>query len=174
MPSKAYKSKSTAKRQPAAEPTPKPNWPPLQPLASTSDLSLNTLLPGQIVTIQNLWTSALCRNYVSFLSSLPLATTPNQPKKGDALRVNDRFVIEDSDFAEKLWSSTGLKELVTGTRSQEEDGEEQMSQEERKALWGGEVCGLNPRIRVYRYKKGQFFDQHCRLLPFSIVTGVVV
>jgi len=29
-------------------------------------------------------------------------------------------------------------------------------------LWGGEVLGLNPNIRIYRYSKGQFFDQHCR------------
>ena len=26
---------------------------------------------------------------------------------------------------------------------------------------GGEVVGLNPNIRVYRYGKGQFFDCHC-------------
>lgn len=27
---------------------------------------------------------------------------------------------------------------------------------------GGEVVGLNPSIRIYRYTKGQFFDQHCK------------
>lgn len=27
---------------------------------------------------------------------------------------------------------------------------------------GGEVIGLNPNIRVYRYTKGQFFDAHCK------------
>jgi hypothetical protein len=26
---------------------------------------------------------------------------------------------------------------------------------------GGEVVGLNPSIRIYRYSKGQFFDCHC-------------
>jgi hypothetical protein len=30
---------------------------------------------------------------------------------------------------------------------------------------GGEVVGLNPKIRIYRYTKGQFFDQHC-ISPF--------
>lgn len=25
--------------------------------------------------------------------------------------------------------------------------------------------GLNPNIRIYRYSKGQFFDQHCMHLP---------
>ena len=36
-----------------------------------------------------------------------------------------------------------------------------MLEEERRKLWGGVVVGLNPRIRVYRYRKGHFFDQHC-------------
>jgi hypothetical protein len=27
---------------------------------------------------------------------------------------------------------------------------------------GGEVIGLNPSIRIYRYTKGQFFDCHCK------------
>lgn len=31
-----------------------------------------------------------------------------------------------------------------------------------ETLWGGEVIGLNSNIRVYRYGKGQFFDQHCK------------
>jgi hypothetical protein len=35
-------------------------------------------------------------------------------------------------------------------------------------MWGGEVIGLNPNIRVYRYKKGQFFDQHCELDDFEL------
>jgi hypothetical protein len=28
---------------------------------------------------------------------------------------------------------------------------------------GGEVVGLNPNIRIYRYRPGQFFDAHCKL-----------
>lgn len=27
---------------------------------------------------------------------------------------------------------------------------------------GGEVVGLNPNIRIYRYTKGQYFDAHCK------------
>lgn len=33
---------------------------------------------------------------------------------------------------------------------------------------GGEVVGLNPMIRVYRYTKGQFFDCHCKLKLFFV------
>ena len=145
MPSKHIKKTKITTlpvRLPAAD---IPKWPPLRPLLPTSDLFLDTILADQIVLIRNLLTTSLCRQYVSFLSSLPLVTTPDQPKKGDALRVNDRFQIEDPAFAEQLWSGTGLKHLVESNNS-----------------WGGDVCGLNPRIRIYRYRKNQFFDQHCK------------
>lgn len=110
------------------------------------------------MTIPNFWTAALCKNYVSFLSSLALTTTPGKPKKGDAVRVNDRFQIEDPVFAERLWSGTALKHLITGTTG---NTGLDMTDAQRNELWGGEVVGLNPNIRVYRYSKGQFFDQHC-------------
>ncbi|KAI9695167.1 MAG: hypothetical protein M1820_008873 [Bogoriella megaspora] len=125
----------------------KPKWPQLKPLIPRCDASINPLIPNQIVTISNLWTSSLCKTYTSFLSSLPLTTTPGRPKKGEALRVNDRFQIDDPAFSELLWSATALKELVVNTSNGEQ-------------LWGGDVLGLNPNIRIYRYTKGQFFDQH--------------
>jgi len=148
----APKSKSTKSAKQASKPAevqqqPAPNWPPLTPVLPADSLTLETLLPNQIVTISNLWTSTLCAKYVAFLRSLPLATTPGIPKKGDAVRVNDRFQIDDAVFAERLWSETGLSEVVGSV--------------EDVNLWGGEVLGLNPNIRIYRYSKGQFFDQHC-------------
>jgi len=116
----------------------------LHPLVPACDLSLDVVLEDQIILIRNLFTGTLCRQYVNFLATLPLTTTPGQPKKGEALRVNDRFQVDDPGFAEKLWNATSLKDLVTGSEMN----------------WGGEICGLNPRIRIYRYGKGQFFDQH--------------
>lgn len=134
-----------------------PNWPAFTPLVPESDLSLQELLPNQIVTIPNFFTASLCKAYVAFLSSLPLTTTPGKPKKGDAVRVNDRYQIDDPAFAERLWTGTSLKNLVTGAAASEGLS---LTQEQRKELWGGEVVGLNPNIRIYRYSKGQFFDQH--------------
>lgn len=116
------------------EPALKPEWPALQPLVPTCDLALEVLLEDQIVLIHKLFTASLCRQYVSFLSALPLVTTPGVPKKNEALRVNDRFQVDDPAFAEKLYSSTGLKDLVAASSFD----------------WGGEVIGLNPRIRIYR------------------------
>ncbi|KAF2846540.1 hypothetical protein T440DRAFT_227781 [Plenodomus tracheiphilus IPT5] len=134
-----------------------PNWPVLGPLIPQSDLSLQEVLPGQIVTVPNLWTATLCKNYVSFLCTLPLTTTPGKPKRGDAVRVNDRFQVDDPVFAERLWSETALRTLITGRVG---DGGLDLTEPQRRDLWGGEVIGLNPNIRVYRYSKGQFFDQH--------------
>ncbi|KAJ9624913.1 hypothetical protein H2203_004863 [Taxawa tesnikishii (nom. ined.)] len=160
MPAKA-KGKAAPSRAPAAaaaqQPATRPDWPQFMPLLSTSDLALDSLLPGQIMVISNFWTSKLCANYVSFLSSLPLVTTPGKPKRGDAVRVNDRYQIDDPAFAQRLWEDTALKELVLNG---DVDGAV-LSPEERKKLWGGEVLGLNPNIRIYRYSKGQFFDKHC-------------
>ncbi|KAK0859449.1 hypothetical protein LTS02_009165 [Friedmanniomyces endolithicus] len=89
-----------------------PKWPPMQPLVAPTDLTLTALLPDQILTISRFWTTALCKSYVAFLATLPLITTPGTPKKGHAVRVNDRYQVEDSAFAERLWSGTALKELV--------------------------------------------------------------
>lgn len=137
-----------------------PNWPRFNPLLPRVDLSLRTLVEDQLVLIPNFWTATLCRTYVSFLSTLPLVTTTGKLKKGDALRVNDRFEINDPDFAERLWSLTALKDLVLNNRSS--GNADSTLEEESMELWGGVVVGLNPRIRIYRYRKGQFFDQHCR------------
>lgn len=134
-----------------------PRWPSLQPLQSDLDLNFNAILKDQILTIPHFWTSTLCKSYVTFLSTLPLVTTPGKAKKGNAVRVNDRFQIEDSRFAEQLWRNTSLKDLVTSPRI---DGVA-LDEDQKRELWGGDVLGLNGNIRVYRYTKNQFFDQHC-------------
>ncbi|GAB1194759.1 hypothetical protein APSETT444_004008 [Aspergillus pseudonomiae] len=162
MPPKSKSKKDIAPpKQRQQQQTPKPNWPPLRPLIPSSDLTLDPLLPDQIYLIPNFFTANLCKTYVSFLSSLPLTTTPGKPKKGDAVRVNDRFQIQDERFAESLWSGTALKDLVMNG-----NGEEERSMKE---IWGGEPLGLNANIRIYRYSKGQFFAQH--LAP---VTGMAL
>jgi hypothetical protein len=137
-PKKKAKSESSRAAAPI-QTAPKPNWLALQPLLPEADLRLNELLPNQVLTIPNFWTATLCRSYVSFLSSLPLTATPGKPKKGDAVRVNDRFQIEDPAFAEQLWSGTALKSLVLGLNEADSSG---MSHEERMCLWGGEAVRM--------------------------------
>lgn len=125
----APKSKTSAKSSP---PAPPPNWPVFKPLLPSSDLSLSTLAESQIITIKNFWTSTLCKNYVQFLKGLPLTTTPGVPKKGDALRYNDRFQVQDEAFANRLWLETGLRDFVTG-RIEGYEGEDEETT--RRELW---------------------------------------
>lgn len=148
---------------------PKPNWPPLRPVLPAADLTLTPLLYDQIYLINNFLTSTLCKTLVSFLSSLPLSTTPGKPKRGDAVRVNDRFQIEDRRFAETLWEGTALKDLVLDFEEEEDNDDEGHEAGEKKStrtrtmkeIWGGQPLGLNPNIRIYRYSRGQFFAKHC-------------
>ena len=137
MPPKKHSS-TKATKSPKPPPNSPPNWPALKPLVPTSDLTLNTLLPSQIVTISQFFTSTLCKTYVNFLKELPLTTTPGKPKKGDALRFNDRFQVHDEAFANRLWLETGLKELVCGSEGEGDDGTaegDRMTKEERRELW---------------------------------------
>lgn len=127
-----------------------PVWPALTPLPHPLDLSLHTVVPDQIFTISSFWPSTLCASYVRFLRTLNLITTAGHPKRGEAVRVNDRFQVNDHAFAERLWVGTGLKDLLVGENPTNQN----------KELWGGEPLGLNANIRIYRYGKGQFFDKH--------------
>jgi hypothetical protein len=147
----APRKKSLLAKPSGKEPSPPlPNWPALKPLVPTSSLSLTTLVPFQIVVIRNFWTSTLCKNYVSFLKTLPLVTTPGKPKKGEALRVNDRFSVEDWGFAERLWRDGGLEELLKGGRdvyAGGEDGDREQDcdwdRDGLRKLWY--VCLRSPR-----------------------------
>ncbi|KAK4229039.1 putative prolyl 4-hydroxylase 4 [Podospora fimiseda] len=142
---KDKRPKQTAAPAPAVNPG-TPDWPAFKPPLPVVDLEFESLVEDKVVVLRSFFPKNLCRDYVSFLKTLPLITTPGKPKRGDAVRVNDRFQIQDARFADRLWSETGLKDAVL--------------HETVSHLWGGQVIGLNPNIRVYRYTKGQFFDAH--------------
>lgn len=74
--------------------------------------------------------------------------------------MSDRFQVDDAVFAERLWSGVGgLRDLLLGDGG---GGGGDGGKEEGK--WGGEVVGLSPKVRVYRYGKGGYFGCHCRSL----------
>ncbi|PHH82650.1 hypothetical protein CDD82_5286 [Ophiocordyceps australis] len=124
-----------------------PCWPPFKPTLPVIDLVPQPHpATSKIALIQGFFPRALCRDYVAFLRTLPLQTTPGRPKRGEAVRVNDRFQVDDGSFARRLWEQTGLREAL--------------SHDDVKDLWQGEPVGLSPNIRVYRYSKGQYFDCH--------------
>lgn len=70
------------------------------------------MLDSRVVLLRNFWPKALCKDYISFLRTLPLVTTPGKPKRGEATRVNDRFQVQDQAFANRLWVETGLKGVL--------------------------------------------------------------
>jgi hypothetical protein len=157
--SKGSKTSAIAKKD-AIIVTPFINWPAIVPIPHRPNPDVTTILPSQILTL-NLLTSSFCQQFFGFCQShiTPLlTTTPIKPKKGDAVRFNDRFQTSDPTFAESLWTNSGLKEAI---ESYEEEGK--LSQD----IWGGTPVGLSPNIRVYRYLKGQFFDKHCKRQPIS-------
>lgn len=100
-----------------------PSWPPFKPKLPVVDLELQ-LHPAtsKIVLVPSFFPRSLCRDYVNFLKTLPLQTTPGRPKRGEAVRVNDRFQVDDDAFALRLWEQTGLKEAI-------------LHSEELKDLW---------------------------------------
>ena len=149
--SSAKDNKATIKPLPKSKP---PQWPQFSPLPDPSTLTLTTLLPDQILTIPHLWSSSPCAQYIAFLRTLPLVTTPATPQRGAAVRVNDRFQVHDPGFARTLWEGTALRSLVCGG---DDDGGDARALTE---LWGGKPLGLIPNVRVYRYGAGQFFDRH--------------
>ncbi|KAI8275504.1 hypothetical protein K4K59_010234 [Colletotrichum sp. SAR11_240] len=139
---------ANAKTTAAPVPNVPPAWPQFKPPLPVTDLVPEKFpsCPDKVVLIRNFWPKSLCSSYVTFLRNLPLVTTPGRPKRGEAVRVNDRFQVQDVTFARRLWEETGLRESL--------------AQEDVQGLWGGEVVGLNPNIRIYRYSKGQYFDAH--------------
>ncbi|KAF2151427.1 hypothetical protein K461DRAFT_172950 [Myriangium duriaei CBS 260.36] len=151
---KQPRQKPTATTTTPATPPPPPNWPPLRALPPESQ-SLTTLLPSQILTTP-LLPSSLCTTYRTFLSTLPLLTTPPSHRSDHAARVNDRFQLHDPVFSSNLWHTTGLSTLVLSGPVDSLP----LSPSDRSDLYGGTVLGLNPNIRIYRYTPGQFFAQH--------------
>jgi hypothetical protein len=90
----------------------KPDWPAFRPSLPVVELTPESLVQDKIVVLRSFFPRSLCRDYVSFLRELPLITTPGKPKRGEAVRVNDRYQIDDPLFAHRLWTETGLNDAI--------------------------------------------------------------
>lgn len=114
MPKIKNKGPKSSKAEASAPPPPAPpSWPAFKPSLPIVDLSPEPHpLTSKVVLIPSFFPRSLCRDYVAFLKTLPLQTTPGRPKRGEAVRVNDRFQVDSYDFASRLWEQTGLKEIL--------------------------------------------------------------
>ncbi|KAK1255980.1 hypothetical protein MKX07_008239 [Trichoderma sp. CBMAI-0711] len=93
MPKPKSKTSTTPQAPPPAAP---PSWPAFKPPLPVVELYPEVHpATDNIVLLSSFFPRSLCRDYVAFLKTLPLQTTPSKPKKGEAVRVNDRFQIDD-------------------------------------------------------------------------------
>lgn len=115
--SKSSKPTTAVPSQTKAQP---PSWPPFKPALPITDLVPDPHpSTSKIVLLPNFFPRSLCRDYVTFLKTLPLQTTPGKPKRGEAVRVNDRFQVDDPNFATRLWEGTGLREAISNDEALE-------------------------------------------------------
>lgn len=107
----------------------------------------------QIVTINGFFKKEICNELIkSFERELKLETTPLIKSKDYAARVNDRCIINNWNAAQTLW--TYLQSILL-----QDPGYEDEELDEIRAIFDEAVC-LNSQLRVYRYRKGHYFQQH--------------
>lgn len=107
---KSSKPQPTVPQQPPIV----PSWPAFKPPLPIVDLTPQPHpLTSKVILVPSFFPRSLCRDYVAFLKTLPLQTTPGRPKRGEAVRVNDRFQVDSPDFARRLWEETGLREVLS-------------------------------------------------------------
>lgn len=117
--------------------------------------SPSSVVDDQIVIVENFFSDALCNKLIkSFESDLKLETTPLIKSKGYAVRVNDRVSLPNSyGSSETLWNY--LNKILSGKSTEYHDEE---LQDIIKVFEN--AIGLNPQLRIYRYRKGHHFGKH--------------
>ncbi|KVI10143.1 uncharacterized protein LOC112512381 [Cynara cardunculus var. scolymus] len=116
------------------------NWPVIKP---KSNLRITRLKDYDLFTVQNFLTAAESKAFVKAAESIGFVHQGSLgPTKGEAYRDNDRIAVNDPVLADTLWES-GLGKLLSDL-----------------TIRGKVAVGLNPNIRLYRYKVGQHFGRH--------------
>lgn len=112
-----------------------------------------SIISDQIITINNFFTSEFCNELIkSFVGSLTLETTPLIKSKDYAARFNDRISLNDIEASKVLW--TYLKDILL-----QDPGYQDEELDEIKSIFQ-DAHGLNPQLRIYRYRKGHHFGKH--------------
>lgn len=111
-----------------------------------------SIIDDQIIVIRNFFTKELCNELIkSFETKLSLETTPIIKSKEYAVRFNDRTSMTDLISADILWKY--LEQILLNNPYEDEE------LGEINEIFK-ESVGLNPQLRVYRYKKGHHFNKH--------------
>ncbi|XP_071707821.1 uncharacterized protein [Rutidosis leptorrhynchoides] len=116
------------------------NWPLIKP---KSNLRITRLKDLDLFTVQNFLTSAESSAFIRAAESIGFVHQGSLgPTYGEAYRDNDRIAVNDPVLANTLWEC-GLNKLFT-----------------HLTIRGKVAVGLNPNIRLYRYKVDQRFGRH--------------
>ncbi|KAK1409174.1 hypothetical protein QVD17_35699 [Tagetes erecta] len=118
----------------------KTNWPLIKP---KSNLRITRLKDQHLFTVQNFLTAAESNEFIKAAEMIGFVHQGSLgPTKGEAYRDNDRIAVNDHVLADTLWEC-GLSKLLSDI-----------------TIRGKVAVGLNPNIRLYRYKVGQRFGRH--------------
>ncbi|KAG7195543.1 uncharacterized protein KQ657_003306 [Scheffersomyces spartinae] len=114
-----------------------------------------TVVEDQIIVVDHFIPVTVCDLLIkTFETGLKLETTPLVKSKGYAVRVNDRVSLPNSYGAsQSLWLYLNSI-LSQGNEYEYEDDDNDISHTFQDAI------GLNPQLRVYRYRKGHHFGKH--------------
>ncbi|XP_004496624.1 uncharacterized protein [Cicer arietinum] len=115
-------------------------WPLIK---SKKNLQITRLRDFDLFTVQNFFSSSESKSFIETAEGIGFVHQGSLgPAKGEAYRDNDRISVNDSVLADTIWDS-GLSKLFSDIR-----------------IRGKSAVGLNPNIRLYRYKAGQRFGRH--------------
>lgn len=118
----------------------KSKWPIIK---AKKDLQVNGLKSSNLFTIPNYLTAAESKAFIEAAEKIGFSHQGSRgPAYGEAYRDNDRISVNDPALAQSIWEA-GLKRIFDDIKIQNKT-----------------PVGLNPNIRVYRYKVGQWFGQH--------------
>ncbi|GAA5922630.1 uncharacterized protein JCM15063_003367 [Sporobolomyces koalae] len=127
-------------------------WPTILP--PRKPLELHQVAPG-ILVVDHFLPPKTLDAFLALLQSRSISwTAPNPiPRKGEAARTNHRFQIQDDEFAQRLWTDSGLAQLCT-------DHLELLQGRDQVPGRAKLPCGLNGNVRCYRYDPGSYFGPH--------------
>ncbi|XP_027366585.1 uncharacterized protein LOC113872903 [Abrus precatorius] len=127
-------TKETAPKKPVA------TWPSIKP---KKNLQTTRFRDFDLFTVPGFFSSAESKAFIKAAEAIGFAHQGSLgPAKGEAYRDNDRISVNDSVLADTIWES-GLDKLFSDIK-----------------IRGKVAVGLNPNIRLYRYKVGQRFGRH--------------